>query len=66
MLIRHGGIVTLAALNMAVNTAVGLMVLLHCPYVRRLLQVRWPDFLRYKLDLKPQEKGEQPHEKTLD
>ena len=66
MLILRGGIVMLAALNMVVNTGVGLMILLHCPYISRLLAIRWPDFLREKLDLNPKEKGENPHEETVE
>lgn len=65
MLILRGGIVMLAALNMVVNTGVGLMILFHCPYIGRLLAIRWPDFLREKLDLKAKEKGENPNEETV-
>ena len=66
MLILHGGIVMLAALNLVVNTALGLMILLHYPYFMWPIPIRRPDYLREKPDLKTKEKGETEHEQSVD
>ncbi len=65
MVILNGGIALLMALNLAVNTAVELMVLLHCPHVMRPLPIRWPDCLRDEPDLKAEEKGDKSNEQNL-
>ncbi len=66
MVILNGGVALLMALNLAINTAVGLMVLLHCPHVMRPLPIGWPDCLRVKPDLKAEEKGGTEHEQSVD
>ncbi len=66
MVVLNGGIALLMALNLAVNTAIGLMILINCPYFIRPLPIRWPDRLRDKPDLKATEKGEKNHEQSVD
>jgi len=66
MLILHGGILVLAAINLAVNTALGMMILLHCPHVTWPFPIRRPDWLQKKPDLKSQEEGETRHEQSVD
>ncbi len=66
MVILNGGIVLLAALNLAVNTAMGTLILLHCPFFIRPLPIRWPDRLREEPDLKMENKGETEHEQNVD
>jgi hypothetical protein len=65
MMILNGGIVTLMALNLAVNTAVGLLILVHCPHVMWPIPIRRPDCLRDKPDLKAEEKGDKSNEQDL-
>jgi hypothetical protein len=65
MLIFNGGIAFLVALNLAVNTAVGLMILLRCPHVMWPIPIRRPDCLRTKPDLKAEEKGDKSNEQNL-
>jgi hypothetical protein len=65
MVVMNGGIAVLMALNLAVNTAVGLTILLHCPYLFWPLPIRRPDFLRNKPDLKAEEKGDKEHEQSV-
>ena len=65
MVILNGGIAFLVALNLAVNTAVGLMILLHCPHVMWPIPIRRPDCLRDKPDLKTKEKGDKSNEQNL-
>ncbi len=66
MVILNGGIALLMALSFAVNTAVGMLILLHCPHVMWPVPIRWRDCLRQKPDLKTTEKGETEHEQGLD
>ena len=66
MLMLNRGIVMLAALNMIVNSTLGLMILVRCSRFLRPLQINWPERLRNKLGLKSQEKGEQSHEKSVE
>ena len=65
MVILNGGIAFLMALNLAVNTAVGLMILLRCPHVMWPIPIRRPDCLRDKPDLKAEEKGDKSNEQNL-
>jgi hypothetical protein len=65
MLIFNGGIALLMALNLAVNTAVGLMILLHCPHVMWPIAIRRPDCMRDKPDLKAEEKGGTNNEQSV-
>jgi len=66
MLILHGGILALAVMNLAVNAALGVMILLHCPHVTWPFPIKRPDWLQRKLDLKSEEKGETKHEQSVD
>jgi hypothetical protein len=66
MVVLNGGIAFLMALNLAVNTAVGLLILAHCPHLVWPLPIRRPDFLRNKPDLKTEEKGDKEHEQSVD
>jgi hypothetical protein len=66
MLILHGGILLLAAVNLVVNTALGLMILLHCPHFIWPITIKRPECLREKPDLKTKEKGETEHEQSVD
>ena len=65
MVILNGGIALLVALNLAVNTAVGLLLLVHCPHVMWPLLIKRPDCLRDKPDLKAEEKGDKANEQNL-
>jgi hypothetical protein len=65
MLILNGGIVMLAALNLAVNAAVGLMILLRCPHVMWPITIRRPDRWYEESDRKSTEKGETSNEQSL-
>ena len=65
MVILNGGVALLMALNLAVNTAVGLMILLRCPRVVWPRSIRRPDCLRDKPDLKAEEKGDKSNEQNL-
>jgi hypothetical protein len=65
MVILNGGIAFLMALNLAVNTAVGLLILLCCPHVMWPIPIRRPDCLRTKPDLKAEEKGDKSNEQNL-
>jgi hypothetical protein len=65
MVVLNGGIAFLMALNLAINTAVGLMVLLHCPHVMRPMPIKWPYCLRDKPNLKAEEKGDKSNEQNL-
>ena len=66
MIVAYGGILMLAALNLAVNATVGLMILLHCPHFVWPITIKRPECLRDKPDLKTQEKGETEHEQSVD
>jgi hypothetical protein len=66
MVILNGGIALLMALNLAVNTAVGLMILLRCPHVMWPIPIKRPDCLRDKPDLKAEEKGGTENEQSVD
>jgi hypothetical protein len=57
MVVLNGGIALLMAFNLAVNTAVGLLILARCPHV-----MCWRD----KPDLKAEEKGGTEHEQSVD
>jgi hypothetical protein len=61
----NGGIALLMAMNLAVNTAVGLMILLRCPHGMGPIPIRLPDCLRDKPDLETTEKGETSNEQNL-
>ena len=65
MVILNGGIALLMALNLAINTVVGLMILLRCPHVMWPIPIRRPDCLRDKPGLKAEEKGEESNEQNL-
>jgi hypothetical protein len=65
MVILNGGIALLMALNLAVNTAVGLMILLRCPHVMWPIPIKRPDCMRDKPDLKAEEKGDKSNEQNL-
>jgi hypothetical protein len=65
MVIFNGGIAFLMALNLAVNTAVGLMLLLRCPHVMWPIPIRRPDCMRDKPDLKAEEKGDKSNKQNL-
>lgn len=65
MQILLGGILALAAMNLAVNAALGTMILLHCPDDMWPLPTRRPDCPRKKPDFKSEEKGEIAHEQTV-
>jgi hypothetical protein len=65
MLILNGRVALLMTLNLAVNTAIGLMILLRCPHVMWPTPTRWPDCLRDKPDLKAEEKGDKSNEQNL-
>jgi hypothetical protein len=62
MVILNGGVALLMALNLAVNTAVGLMVVLLCPHIMWPMPIKRPDFLRDKQDLKAEQKGDKSNE----
>jgi hypothetical protein len=66
MIVAFGGILMLAALNLAVNAAAGLIILLHCPYFKWPITIKRPECFREKPDLKTQEKGETEHEQSVD
>ncbi len=66
MVILNGGIAFLMALNFAVNTALGLLMLAHCPHFRWPIRIKLPDFLRNKPDLKAEEKGGTDNEQSVD
>ena len=65
MVILNGGMALLMALNLAVNAAVGLMILLRCPHVMWPLPIKRPECLREKPDLKAEEKGDKSNEQNL-
>ena len=65
MVILNGGIAFLVALNLAVNTALGMMILLRCPHVMWPIPIRRPDCMRDKPDLKAEEKGDKSNEQNL-
>jgi hypothetical protein len=65
VLILHNGVLLLAALNLAVNAALGLVVLLHYPYSVRPIPARRFDRGYEKPDLKTTEKGETSNEQSL-
>ncbi len=65
MVILNGGVALLMALNLAVNTAVGLLVLARCPHVMWPIPIRRPDCLRDKPDPKAEEKGDKSNEQNL-
>ena len=65
MVILNGGIAFLVALNLAMNTALGMMILLRCPHVMWPIPIRRPDCLRDKPDLKAEEKGDKSNEQNL-
>ena len=65
MVILNGGIAFLVALNLAVNTAVGLMILLRCPHFMWPIPIRRPHCMRDKPDLKAEEKGDKSNEQNL-
>jgi hypothetical protein len=65
MSVAYGSILMLAALNLAVNAAVGLLILLHCPYFVWPTTIKRPECLRDKPDLKTKEKGDKSNEQNL-
>ena len=66
MIVAFGGILVLAALNLAVNAAAGLMILLHCPHFVWPITIKRPECMREKPDLKTEEKGGTEHEQSVD
>jgi len=64
--ILHNGVLLLAALNLAVNAALGLVVLLHCPYRVWPISAKRPERGHDEPDLKTTTKGETRHEPGLD
>jgi hypothetical protein len=62
MQILNGGILSLAAMNLAVNTGLGMMILLNCPHVKWPITIKRPEWLGNKPDLKTEEKGGTEHE----
>ncbi|MBI5250732.1 MAG: hypothetical protein HY912_14675 [Desulfomonile tiedjei] len=65
MLVCQIGIVMLAGLNLLVNNALGLMILLHRPSDVRAISKAWHDHRQKKPDVKTEEKGKQPDEETV-
>ena len=65
MVILNGGIAFLMAMNLVVNTAVGLLILLRCPHVMWPIAIRRPDCLRTKPVLKEKEKGDKSNEQSV-
>ncbi len=65
MIVAYGGILMLAALNLAVNAAAGLMILLHCPHFVWPITIKRPECFREKPDLNATEKGETSNEQSL-
>ena len=66
MIVAYGGILMLAALNLVVNAAVGLMILLHCPYFVWPRTIKRPECLRQKPDLNATEEGDTSNEQSVD
>jgi len=66
MLMLHGGILVLSAINLAVNAALGMTILLHCPHITWPFPIKKPDWLQKKPDVKFQEEGETEHEQSVD
>ena len=66
MIVAYGGILMLAALNLAVNAVLGLIILLHCPYFVWPTTIKRPECFREKPDLNATEKGETSNEQSVD
>ncbi len=64
-MILYNSVLLLAALNLAVNAVVGLLVLLRYPWPVWPIPIKHPDHLRHRLELRATEKGETAHEKTV-
>lgn len=65
-MILHNGVLLLAALNLAVNAALGLVVLLHGPYRVWPVPAKRPERGHQEPDLKTKTKGETHGEPGLD
>jgi hypothetical protein len=65
VLTLQNGVLLLAALNLALNAALGLVILLRYPWPVWPIPIRYPDHLREKPDLKTTEKGETSNEQSL-
>jgi hypothetical protein len=57
-MILQNGVMLLAALNLALNAALSLVILLRYPWPVWPVPIRYPDHLREKPDRKSTEKGE--------
>jgi len=66
MIVAHAGALLFAFMNLAANTAVGLMILLRCSHVMCTIAIKRPDCLPDNTDLKTEEKGEKEHEQSMD
>ncbi len=66
VVILHNGVLFLAALNLALNAALGLVILLRYPWPVWPIPIRYPDHLREKHNLKSTEKGETSNEQSVD
>jgi hypothetical protein len=66
VVILHNGVLFLAALNLALNAALSLVILLRYPWPVWPVPIRYPDHLRKKPDLRTTEKGETEHEQSVD
>jgi hypothetical protein len=65
-MILQNGILLLAAFNLALNAALGLVILLRYPWPVWHIPIRYPDHLREKPDLRTTEKGETSNEQSVD
>ena len=66
MLILHNGVLLLAALNLAVNAALGLTILLRCPHPVLPIPAMRPDRWYEKPDLKMTKKGQTSDEQRVE
>jgi hypothetical protein len=66
VLILHNGVLLLVALNLAVNAAIGLVILVNYPWPVRPITARRSDRGYEKPDLKTKRKGETEHEQSVD
>jgi hypothetical protein len=64
-MILQNGVLILAAVNLVLNVALSLMILLRCPHVMWRTTIRHPEHLREKPDLRTTEKGETSNEQSL-
>jgi hypothetical protein len=64
MILQNGDLL-LAALNLALNAALGLVILLRYSWPVWPVPIRYPDHLREKPDLRTTGKGETSNEQSL-